>query len=240
MKKKPLPTSIRLKIRILRHNLNVFLGKNKAGAYIKVRKIGNIWQLQDGLESIFMPDLASWIYFQSGIEAVRKKRFEAYFGNSIGITKEDLVIDIGANVGDFSVKCIELGASVICFEPELKTFSALEKNINASPKATLHQVALSNKAGTATFYEAAGSNDSSMFIPANSAYHEIIVKTIRLDKILPKNQFIRLIKCDAEGFEPEVLEGALGILKNVEWVSIDCGKERNGQSTQDDVITILK
>ncbi|KRD29134.1 hypothetical protein ASE36_10665 [Rhizobium sp. Root274] len=35
-----------------------------------------------------------------------------------------------------------------------------------------------------------------------------------------------VLKIEAEGAEPEVLEGATGILANVDYVTIDCGFER--------------
>ena len=54
-------------------------------------------------------------------------------------------------------------------------------------------------------------------------------------------QRIKLLKIDAEGFEPEVLEGSFNTLKNVEFVSVDFGAERgvNQETTLVDVNNIL-
>jgi len=40
-----------------------------------------------------------------------------------------------------------------------------------------------------------------------------------------------LIKCDAEGAEREILNGAAKILRKTEWVAFDCSPERHGTST---------
>ncbi len=51
------------------------------------------------------------------------------------------------------------------------------------------------------------------------------VSTLRLDDItLPKN--IKLFKVEAEGFEPEVIEGAQETLKRTEYICVDFGSER--------------
>ena len=45
---------------------------------------------------------------------------------------------------------------------------------------------------------------------------------------------------DAEGAEPEVLKGATQILKNVRAAAIDCGPEREGETTIDSVRSVLQ
>ena len=53
------------------------------------------------------------------------------------------------------------------------------------------------------------------------------IQTITLDSIISKIQKkIKLIKIEAEGFEPEVLEGLKKYIRNVEYITIDCGFER--------------
>ena len=40
-----------------------------------------------------------------------------------------------------------------------------------------------------------------------------------------------IVLAQAEGFEPEILEGALNTLNIIKYISIDCGFERYGNST---------
>ena len=56
------------------------------------------------------------------------------------------------------------------------------------------------------------------------AQKSIKVQSKKLDSFNFKN--IKLLKIDAEGYEPEVLEGAVNTLKEIEYVSVDFGSER--------------
>lgn len=45
------------------------------------------------------------------------------------IQKNEIWLDLGANIGTFSLFCLSKNAKVIAFEPEPKNFEILEKNI---------------------------------------------------------------------------------------------------------------
>ena len=53
----------------------------------------------------------------------------------------------------------------------------------------------------------------------------IKVKTKRLDSFDFGNS-IKLLKIDAEGLEPEVLKGSIGIINKIKYISVDFGAER--------------
>ena len=59
-------------------------------------------------------------------------------------------------------------------------------------------------------------------------FHKIIkVNTTTLDNEIFKIQKkIKLIKIEAEGYEPEILLGLLNYINDVEYITIDCGYER--------------
>ena len=83
--------------------------------------------------------------------------------------------------------------------------------------------------------------DSSFIKPSN--YDSVInISSKRLDSIEINyvNFDYVLLKMDAEGFEPEVLLGASGILKHVDECVVDVSPERLGQSTLSEVKTILQ
>jgi hypothetical protein len=56
------------------------------------------------------------------------------------------------------------------------------------------------------------------------------------------NERIRLLKLEAEGAEPEVLEGAISVLNSIDYVSADVGPERgiHEQETRDTVVNFLE
>ena len=56
---------------------------------------------------------------------------------------------------------------------------------------------------------------------------KINIETITLDNIINKIQKkIKLIKVEAEGYEPEILQGLKKYINYVEYITIDCGFER--------------
>ena len=45
----------------------------------------------------------------------------------------DIVIDVGAGIGEFTLWCADAGARVIAFEPDPLAFACLEKNTASLP-----------------------------------------------------------------------------------------------------------
>ena len=67
----------------------------------------------------------------------------------------------------------------------------------------------------------------SSILPIDDYTKKIIIETTTLDKEIEKIQNkIKLIKVEAEGFEPEILQGLKKYLNYVEYITIDCGFER--------------
>ena len=76
--------------------------------------------------------------------------------------------------------------------------------------------------GKENFYiDSIGANSSIEYFGEQNS---IEVDCEKLDFYKLKN--IKLLKMDAEGHEPEVLQGSLKTLKNIQYISIDFGNER--------------
>jgi FkbM family methyltransferase len=129
-------------------------------------------------------------------------------------------VDVGAANGVYSWHLMRLASKVVGFEPNPQSFEALRK---AAPNLELHQIALSDKEGTATLripisrnVAATGwgtihpGNDFREIWPDDVLVFE--VKTARLDEVGLKN--IGFIKIDVEGHELEVLKGAINLIEN--------------------------
>ena len=154
------------------------------------------------------------------------------------ISSSDVVIDVGANIGELGLWVTARGGRYIAFEPDPGAYKAMQNNV---PDGSLHDVALSDAEGTATFYLNTAEADSSLFKPQETS-ESITVRTATLDRYLSEigaPDRIRLLKVEAEGMEPEVLNGARETLARVEYVAVDAGPERGGDNTVPGVVNIL-
>lgn len=126
----------------------------------------------------------------------------------------DMVIDIGANIGKYTKFLSEIvgpQGSVHSYEPIPETFSYLRHNVRKLrlSNVSLHQAAVSSYRGNlrmkvpkGNFYQAEISADGDQ-----------AVQIVRLDDEFRDSRAISFIKCDAEGHEKEVIEGALNLIR---------------------------
>ncbi len=149
----------------------------------------------------------------------------------------DTVIDCGANVGELNValKNRDIEINYMGFEPDPETFNCLKLN-NPEKNNSLFMKALSNrKSEEKYFIDSMGGNSSLVDFGKNES---IIVSTITLDSLNIDSE-IRLLKIDAEGFEPEVLYGAQKTLDYINYISIDYGYER-GAKEESTIVDVNK
>lgn len=126
------------------------------------------------------------------------------------LRKEDKFIDIGANVGSYTILAAgHVGAQTISFEPVPQTFQWLNKNIHLNKIEFIVQsfnMALGSEKGSLNF----SSNEDAMNHVVNEGGIKVPVDT--LDNITQNFQ-PTMIKIDVEGWETEVIKGAENTLK---------------------------
>lgn len=131
------------------------------------------------------------------------------------IDPSTIFLDIGAHVGTYSLEFAKVSAGVHSFECSPKTFNYLCANIalrDLNYKITPHRTALGNTTGTTNYYlrsQDGGGNSCIDF--KDKEYPRIEVPLTTLDSFQITN--IGLIKMDVEGFEKQVLEGAVDTLR---------------------------
>ena len=168
--------------------------------------------------------------YRDGLDKRAIEIGDAYMLNEIDFNKGDFIIDCGANVGDlllyfdFNKICIDY----VGIEPSPEEYSCLKEN--ASIHKTL-KIALWNEEIEKTFYIDSDGADSSLIMPANFD-NKIKINCKRLDNLQFNKTHIKLLKLEAEGAEPEIIEGASEILKKTEFVSADLGPERGINSLE--------
>lgn len=148
-------------------------------------------------------------------------------------TKGGVVLDVGANIGLWSAGLLLYGGDAIerleMFEPLPGAREAIQRNIfetglAESTRVNVNPFAVSSEVGTATIsYDNAWSPlatlaASSVRLPRRDVAlpHQIEVQTITIDQFCKDNNIDRIsyMKLDVEGFEMEVLNGALNMLSN--------------------------
>ena len=214
--------------------------------YIAIRTNGKMYQLLFNLFSLFKKS-PNKIYFKenyyyntevdwrfyhkkqglyaygNGFKKRKNELLSSYLIKNLEFKDDDIVIDIGANNGDFYL-CFDKKIKYYAYEPSPIVFSNLEYNIK---NQNLYNLGVSNfESNKIDFYLNDESGDSSI-IPINNYTKKITIKTTTLDKEIDKLQKkIKIIKVEAEGFEPEILQGLKKNLNYVEYITIDCGFER--------------
>lgn len=164
--------------------------------------------------------------------------WNSYMLNLIRFQENDLVVDVGANMGDlhYYLKRNLPFVAYVGIEPNPKDFNCLKLNCE---DVRLLNIGLWNTNGILPFFVSDEWASSSFIEPP--AYSEIIQIPARtLSETFP-NTKIRLLKLEAEGAEPEVLEGALQILDNIDYISVDVGPERgvHEEETRENVVKLL-
>ena len=171
------------------------------------------------------------------LEVVTKKEFYSPELKAMKrlVHKNATVIDVGANIGLFSVfisKEIGPKGKLVAFEPVGDTFWRMQENLalNRCMNVVPLQQALSNKKGKATMnifpegYGAWNTFGKPVFGDIKSIDTEKVEVTT-LDAYMAENSIktIDFLKIDVEGYERDVLEGARNTLKagNVTYISFE-------------------
>ena len=118
----------------------------------------------------------------------------------------DLFVDVGANVGSYSIWAGELGAEVIALEPARDTFELLIENIALNGyKIQAVQAAAGATCGTARF--TSGLDCVNRLDPDGIlAAQPVIVDVVTVDSLIG-NRTVSGMKVNVEGFEIDVLRG---------------------------------
>jgi len=166
----------------------------------------------------------------------------------------DLVVDVGANRGQFTLLCRQLrhSARVIAFEPLPGPAGVYRALFCEAANVSLHGVALSPERGEMEM-NMSQSDDSSSLLPISKAQTENYPGTDRVGgcrvPVAPLTDFMSaedmtsrsLLKMDVQGFELEVLKSGEALLPSFAWIYAECSYVPlyEGQALADEIITFL-
>ncbi|MBI3441225.1 MAG: FkbM family methyltransferase [Proteobacteria bacterium] len=131
----------------------------------------------------------------------------------------DVFLDIGANIGTYSLQAAQLGVAreIHAFEPDPRNHAQLQANLylnQVTERIQVHKLALSDKSGMLQFeLGIEGKPDLTKVASAGGGPTKAIMAKA-LDEVVSYQGKKIFLKIDTEGHEFEVLKGAEQLLKN--------------------------
>lgn len=126
------------------------------------------------------------------------------------IKPDDTVLDLGAGIGDFAIKAMQRAKSVIAIEPNQEDFALLLNNlrVNACHNVVPLDIGVASKAGM-----------------RHITYHDrrYSFRAETLPTIMEQQHISRVdfIKFDIEGFETEVIESSIDVVKQARVIAVE-------------------
>lgn len=160
------------------------------------------------------------------------RRFEELALDCAGLvlTEDDVVLDVGANVGLMTIGFAVLAprGRVLAVEPSPRTFPFLVRNVESAGLANVDhvQMAASDRSGTVEFVDtswfSAGSFVKSATMASDLHGAGVSVRAQPIDQLVDELGLDRVdfLKLDVEGHELPALQGAQATLKRFEPLSV--------------------
>lgn len=143
------------------------------------------------------------------------------------------VVDVGANVGQWSTMLLDLIApeKLVIIEPQPEPFAELRRQFGGRANVELHNVAVGDVNGTTKLRVTRDTTGASVLPPSDEMRElvgknwtveaEIDVPIATLDALLAAAPEISLLKIDVQGFESAVLAGAAQCLARTNFLLVE-------------------
>lgn len=209
---------LHLTIRVL---MRITMGKKRRDEWF--RNSGRVWMSPITGKKLLIKNeqgFRFWVRANTADVVICSTKYEEAVISKFSPIKGDIVIDIGANIGKYTIytaNLVGVQGKVIAIEPFQETFDLLCKNIqenNLQERIVPLKLAIFDKKGKEKIYFL---NDASL---TNSIVYNITsdyqeVETDTLDSIIETIgiDHVDWLKIDVEGSEYNVLLGAINTLK---------------------------
>jgi FkbM family methyltransferase len=180
-----------------------------------MRKMSNGWHVPDDDKKI--------TFVLSNDQDMLNPSYEGKYREQIirQIPNKNTFVDVGTNVGIWSLPMMHAFKTVISYEPSKQNLECLKANIPTG--IDLREKAIANFTGVADFHQA-GKNcgDGKLCRAGVGASYQVPV--VKLDDENLTN--VDLIKIDVQGWEYEVLDGAIELIKRDRpWVIFEVNED---------------
>lgn len=153
---------------------------------------------------------------------------------SIKLTKADITIDCGANVGEVTRHLAKSGATVYAFEPNSHAFKILQDTFSNLPNVHCIQKGVSDKKGKMRLYSHENSGKDEVYWSTGSSlldfkgnvlkdkYEEVEIVDL-CEFIESLDGRVRILKIDVEGVECGILKKFIntGVIDRVDYTFVE-------------------
>ncbi|MBA3517015.1 MAG: FkbM family methyltransferase [Rhizobiales bacterium] len=215
--------------------------RRRPGGNLRIRRDAGLVRVHDGEREIFIPHVRGAAHLRGGIAARLDLTASKYIGGTGYVPREgDVILDIGAGIGEFTLWCAEAGARVLAFEPDPLACECLERNTAALPNVRLFPYALWKEQANLRLHGSADTSESSLIEDGSYAR---LADTIAwpLDSLpaISALPVIDFLKVDGEGVEPEILAGGIRTLRRTRVIAVDVGATAKRPNLAAKIETIL-
>ncbi|MEQ8525906.1 FkbM family methyltransferase [Gracilimonas sp.] len=145
------------------------------------------------------------------------------------LNKNSVVVDIGGNVGSFSLYARQWNpdCQIYSFEPNPQVFPLLAHNTKDLENISINQVALSDKNGEINLFQHPRNTGQSSTTFHMKGGHEVAVKMQKSGEALAEKGInkIDVLKIDTEGAEVSILKGMKDLLINTGFIMLEYHSE---------------
>ena len=143
--------------------------------------------------------------------------YQKLFNDTISLSPDDIVIDIGAHIGSFSIPLVKkYNVQVLAYEPDLQNFYCIQKGIKENrifqEKLIIERSVIWTTEGMVEFSQGATSSTGSVvktkFFLQQRGSHSLMIPSTTLSAIFKKQNIekCKILKMDCEGSEHFIFE----------------------------------
>jgi FkbM family methyltransferase len=182
---------------------------------------------------------------KKGTRGQVQKMKEVYTSEGfVEVEEGDVVVDVGAYIGTFTLVAARDASRVVAVDPFSLIDNSLVRNTRTLENVVVVPKGAWNSNGSMDMNLSLFPNDNSLIEPDTySLDFSVCVEVSTVPDIvgLYDLDHIDFLKIEAEGVEPEVLEGAFSDTDtSVDKVVVNCAAEREGDSPTEDVTALLE
>ena len=191
----------RLQLNEIRARLGTGLSTYELGQGLKME-----FDLSKNLDAFMYDYLLRFGHYEREVESILSEL----------VTKDTTFIDVGANVGYFTILCSRLAQTVYAFEPVPAVFERLTRNVslNDCKNVRAFQCAVSKERTRLRLFESKISDGHDSTVRRFEHDKSIFVDAVSLDEAVDPSVRDVVMKVDTEGSEMDVLLGALGLIRS--------------------------